>query len=107
MSKNGAVNMAADLALVKIRAEQIKPRNTWVVIVAEDIHKSAGGVMLPQTSAESKKWIVVAKGPKVENLEVGDEVEVGQGTIPLISGRYDRSYFVTDEANVILVVAKG
>jgi hypothetical protein len=36
-----------------------------------------GGVALPEKSAEGYRLFVVAIGPKVEGLQIGDEVQPG------------------------------
>ena len=85
------------------------PRNSYVVLQLVQVDESEGGVAVPQISAEAKRWFVVAIGPKVENLKVGDQVEamgtVGED-IARLPGHYDKGLYITKEANILLVIGK-
>ncbi len=52
----------------------LRPRNDGVVIRRVKVGQTEKGVYLPDASIEGVRHIVVAKGPKVEDLEVGDNV---------------------------------
>lgn len=81
------------------------PRNDFVILRLVDGNASKGGVALPETSREGHKWYVVAFGPNVSGMEVGDRVLVigtlGQDVILLPA---ERKLFTTKEANVLLVI---
>lgn len=68
-------------------------------------------IAFPQQSREGKRNVVLAKGPKVENLEIGDRVQsLGspdqQGvTYVFLPGRND--LFVTRQSNVCIVERDG
>ena len=57
-----------------------RPRNDIVILRTVPRGESVGGVQLPTTSKEGNRHIVVAIGPKVEGLKVGDEVVPGGPT---------------------------
>ena len=79
------------------------PRNDFVLfrIVNKRVVR---GLLMPDASAQGQERVVVAVGPKVENLNVGDKVlvigVVGQDTVPLPS---DPSLYLTRESNIALV----
>ena len=51
-----------------------KPRNDMVLLRMVDVGISKGGVHIPQISDHGKEYHVVAIGPKVEGLAIGDKV---------------------------------
>lgn len=53
-----------------------RPRNDYVLVELVDLGVSPGGVAIPQISSQGKKCIVLAVGPDVEDLEVGDSVQI-------------------------------
>lgn len=57
-----------------------RPRNDIVILRTIPRGESVGGVQLPTTSKEGMRHIVVAMGPKVEGLEIGNEVVPGGPT---------------------------
>jgi co-chaperonin GroES (HSP10) len=82
-----------------------RPRNDFVVLEIVKRGKSRGGVVLPEKSRESTTTFVVAVGPKVEDLEVGDQVlAIGTPNQDIISLPREKDVVVTREANCILVV---
>lgn len=62
------------------------------------------GLVMPDQAAQGKERVVVAIGPKVENLDVGDKVlvigSVGVDTIQIPS---EADLYMTREANVALI----
>ena len=73
-----------------------RPRNDWVLIRIRNVDKNAAGIVLPQISAQSKEFAVIAYGPDVQDLETGDKV--------VLSGMRDVTYFeVPAEPELILV----
>ena len=89
------------------------PRKKFVLLQLVYVPHTKTGVHLPQRSAEGTKWIVVAKGPDVEDLEVGDEVVVmgivqtpeQEGSIVPVPRM--KGVFLTDEGNVLLRVREN
>lgn len=81
------------------------PRNDFVLIRIVEVDKSEGGVVLPSMSQQSKSYRVVAFGPKVTDLKVGDEVQmmgaVGED-IALLPR--EKGLCVTKEQNIIYVI---
>lgn len=80
-----------------------QPRNDYVIFRMVDTGVSLGGVAVPEISIQGKKFYVVACGPKVEDLDIGEEV--------LMTGREGFDYFplpntkgmfLTQEKNVVL-----
>ncbi len=86
----------------------LRPRNDGVVIRRVKIGQTDKGVHLPDASIEGVRHIVVTKGPKVEDLEIGDNVLLmgtkGQdyGFIPNTS-----DLIFTKEGNLALVYEQG
>lgn len=62
------------------------------------------GLAMPNVAQQGKENVVVAIGPKVENLEVGDKVLV-IGTLGVDSVRVptEQNLYMTRETNVALV----
>mgnify|MGYP001558056617 CR=1 FL=1 len=81
-----------------------KPRGDFVLFRLVDKGK-LGSIMTPQISEQGKERVVLAIGPKVEGLLVGDRVfvigTVGQDVVRLPS---EVDVFLTREANVVLIV---
>jgi len=80
-----------------------QPRNDYVIFRMVDTGVSPGGVAVPEISIQGKQFFVVATGPKVEGLDIGEEV--------LMTGREGFDYFplpntkgmfLTQEKNVVL-----
>lgn len=82
----------------------IRPRLDFVVIRISNRGVSAGGVVIPDVSKAGKVKIVVAVGPDVEDLKVGDSVEV-LGTVgeaaAFLPDQPDT--FLTRQSNVAIV----
>ena len=87
-------------------SEQIdfRPRNDYVLIRIVELGQNPAGIAIPQISAQGKEFHVVAVGPDVEDLDVGDKV--------LMLGSKNTTYFelpnskdliVMKEENVVLV----
>lgn len=51
-----------------------KCRGDWVLLRIIQREESEGGVALPQIGDSGKENVVIATGPKVEHLKVGDKV---------------------------------
>mgnify|MGYP001596401512 CR=1 FL=1 len=81
-----------------------RPRNDYVVLRLHNMDKTPAGVVIPKANAEGRVWTVVATGPKVEDLKVGDVVnpmgEVGQD-IALLPR--ERDLYITREGNILMV----
>lgn len=80
-----------------------KPRGDFVIFRMTD-KGFVGKVAVPGISAEGKVRTIVAVGPKVENLEVGDEVLViaTEGAVGQMPG--ENNLYITREANVAVRV---
>jgi hypothetical protein len=80
-----------------------QPRNDFVVFQQRN-KGTLRGVAIPDRAAEGKELVVVAVGPMVEDLEVGDLVlvigQVGQETVALPN---ERDLYMTRETNVVLI----
>lgn len=81
-----------------------QPRNDFVVFQQRN-KGTLRGVAIPDQAVEGKELVVVAVGPMVEDLEVGDLVlvigQVGQDTVTLPN---ERDLYMTRESNVALIV---
>lgn len=82
-----------------------KCRNDCVLVRIVDKGKTDDGILLPEISVQGKEFIIVSKGSKVEDLEVGDKV--------LLTGLKNSTYFelpmcrdliLARECDVVLVV---
>lgn len=63
------------------------------------------GVVMPDIASQGKERVVVAVGPKVEGLNVGDVILViGTPGEDLVQLADERDIWMTREANVALVV---
>lgn len=58
-----------------------RPRHGIVILRTIPRGETPGGLKLPTTSKEGNRHIVVAIGPEVEGLKVGDEVVPGGPTL--------------------------
>ena len=79
-------------------------RNDYCLIRMTQIGES-NGIAIPEVSIEGKQFHVIAKGPKVEQLEVGDRV--------LMVGKLNDTYWevpgvrnllLIKEQNVVLIL---
>ena len=81
-----------------------RPRGDFVIYKVVD-KGQVRGIAMPDAAAEGKQRVVVAKGPKVENLEVGDIIlTCGQPGVDLTRLPEEHDLFITREANVVLVI---
>lgn len=79
-----------------------QPRNTLVLIQIINLGK-VGNVAMPDIAEAGKKNIVEAIGPKVEDLQVGDDVlVVGEEGKDFFFLPGTRRLLVTKEMNVVL-----
>ena len=82
-------------------------RNDGVILKITDRGTSDSGLVIPQISVESKKFTVVAMGPQVTDLELGDEClprgTVGAEYFPL---PFANDLIFLDEKNVVVVMKK-
>jgi hypothetical protein len=51
----------------------VRPRNDFVV-VQQEVQEQVGGIALPQSSQEGKRFVVKGVGPKVQDLDIEDVV---------------------------------
>jgi len=84
------------------------PRNDFVLFRLVNVGLSAGGVVIPDVSRQGKERIVVAMGPDVEDLKIGDRIlvigEVGHDVVELPATMKDaKGLFLTKQQNVVLV----
>ena len=81
-----------------------RPREDFVLFALVD-KGMMGSLIAPGISAQGKERIVVAVGPKVEDLKVGDKIfvigAVGESVIEL---PFEQSVYMTRQANVCLIV---
>ena len=81
-----------------------QPRGNFVVFQQRN-KGTLRGVAIPDRAAEGKELVVIAIGPDVEDLAVGDLVlvigAVGVDTITLPN---ERDLYMTRETNVALIV---
>lgn len=81
-----------------------RPRNDKVLLRVIDRGQTESGLQLPQQSQEGQEVIVLAVGPKVEDLKKGDRViiisEEGGGPTHL---RGEKDLYVVKESEVALV----
>ncbi len=82
-------------------------RNNNVLIQMTNVGETDTGIALPDIAVQGKKFHVVGKGPKVEDLQIGDEV--------LMTGLKNTTYFelpfahdliMTLEEYVVLVITE-
>ncbi len=79
-----------DLAGATFRA-----RNSYVILRQVRLGRF-GELAMPDQAAQGMKFVVTSKGPKVEDLEVGDEV--------MICGGKDQTYFdVVGSKDLIII----
>lgn len=85
-----------------------KPRCDYVLIRLARADKSDGGVVLPEATTEGHRWFVEDVGPDVEDLDVGERVDVmgqiGQDIAPL---RGEKDLFLTKQTNVCLIIRES
>ncbi len=79
-------------------------REDFVLIRLVDTGR-VGRVAVPQISSQGKRLIVVAIGPKVENLKVGDSVlSIGQVGVDAAQLPNDNDLFITKQSNIALII---
>ena len=70
-------------------------------IIDRGIHR---GIAMPNIAAQGKDKVVIAIGPKVEDLKVGDKVLViGQPGQDVVQVPTEPNLFLSREANIVLV----
>jgi co-chaperonin GroES (HSP10) len=86
---------------------KLQPRGDFVVVKIVPKGETASGIKVSESSLEGQDHIVVAKGPKVEDLEIGDVV--------MMTGRKDldwslipkqRNLMIIRESNIVLKFPK-
>ena len=75
---------------------QWQPRNDYVLVKVSIREETEGGVALPQVSIQGKKFTVEAIGPKVEGLNVGDEV--------MMVGHHGANYYELPNSKDMIVI---
>ncbi len=87
---------------------QYLPRNTYVLVRRVKLGETPGGVLVPDASIEGVEHIVVAVGPKVEELAVGDKVlMIGQFNLHYSFLPNSKELIIIKEENVALVYWEG
>lgn len=76
-----------------------RPRGAYVLISIQTVEKTSGGVAVPQWSIQGKEFIVIAIGPEVKDLNVGDKV--------LMLGKQDVDFFPLPNSSTLLVIPQG
>jgi hypothetical protein len=77
----------------------IKTRNEFVLVKIITKGETTTGIALPDASQEGKDYIVMAIGPKVEDLDVGDKIMViGQANSTFAFLPSSNELFITSEA---------
>lgn len=81
-----------------------RPRNDFVLFRFID-RGQVRGIITPDKSAQGKERIVMAMGPDVVDLKIGDKVMViGSPGQDVIAMPEDKDIYLTKQANVVLVV---
>jgi hypothetical protein len=66
---------------------------------------SLRGITIPPNAPQAKERIVIAIGPKVEDLEVGDSIigtgKMGEDVVPLPN---EQDLYLTRQSNILLVI---
>ncbi len=82
-------------------------RNDRVLVKISSSEKTENGIYIPEVSIQGKKFFVVSKGPKVEDLEVGDEVLVsGEKNADYFPLPFESSLIMTKQENVAIIVKR-
>jgi NADPH:quinone reductase-like Zn-dependent oxidoreductase len=82
------------------------PRNDFVIVKVSKI-KNVAGLAMPDIAKESEIYHVVAVGPKVEDLKVGDQViMVGVPNQTIVAVHYSKNLLITRETNVTAVLTE-
>ena len=81
-----------------------KPRNDFVLYRIVD-RGSVRGLAMPQRIQQGKDIIIIAIGPKVEGLKVGDCVlAIGTKGQDLVEVPNESKLYLTREQNVVVVI---
>ena len=80
-----------------------QPRNEFVLCRLEKLAVDPSALAYPDQSIQSKRLVVVALGPKVEGLVVGDEVlALGAGGASYFELPHDKNYIAIEQKFVAL-----
>lgn len=81
-----------------------RPRGDFVIYQVRD-RGLVKGLQMPDSAVEGKERIVVALGPEVKDLELGDMVlTCGQPGMDLTKLPEEVDLYLTRQANVVLVI---
>lgn len=81
-----------------------RPRNN-LVLIRRMARGKVRGLVMPDAAAEGQKMVVEAVGPKVEDLDVGDEVlAIGIPGEDLVRIPGHTDLYLVREGNVLVVV---
>jgi hypothetical protein len=81
-----------------------RPRNDMVLIRIVDLGMTKGGLATPNIGTQGKEYHVIAFGPKVEDLRVGDKVQVtGKKGVDWDLLPKSTDTFITKQDNVLIV----
>lgn len=94
----------------RIMSDKVKfyPRNDHLLIEIVDVELSKGGVAIPQTSMQGKRFIVREVGADVEDVERGDEVMLaGQRNVTYFEIPQHPNMIVTKQEHAVLKIFRG
>ncbi len=79
------------------------PRGDFVIVKISTVD-TVKGIAMPECSIQGQEFHVVAFGPKVENLEVGDKIMMtGQLGVDYSFIPNNDKHLIIREANIVLV----
>ena len=85
-----------------------KPRNDYVLVKIVDLGETPSGIATPQTSIHGKEFHVLAVGPKVDGLKVGDKVlMLGKVNVEYFQLPMAKDLIAIKQEHVVLVVDDG
>ena len=81
-----------------------RPRNDYCLIKVTSLGLTPSGLAMPDVSVQGKEYFVVAKGPMVEDLAVGDKVlMVGSPNEDYAYLPNSKELLIIKQANIVLV----
>lgn len=93
------------VAELKRLAKTYRPREDLVLFKTMEGIKSEGGLAMPDASSEGRVNYIVAVGPKVEDLKLGDRVLiVGVKNETFFEVPRQRGLYITRQSNCMLEI---